>query len=367
MTHPTAMRRNRTTSALVLLLAAFALAACANQDDAVDTSQSGAQTTQATAQPTPADEPGLGASAGVVTPPPQAAPEQSAVARAESFRSAGDLDRALIEFERAIAINPELTTAYVGAGQIYRERGDLPAAESLFRELTQRAPAEVDGHYNLGLTLQLMRRLTEAVRSYLRALSINPAHFESNLNLATVYLDLSEPAQAAPYAARAVQLRPASAEARANLAGASAALGDHERAVIEYQQAAELAPLTSELLLGLADSLGRLGRHGEMLGTLQEAARLEETAPVFERMGSARFHLRQYEASLASFQRAIELDPTYYPALNGIAVNQLNRFLWSGQRDTAAIQAATGALRRSLQLRPDQPRILQLLDRYGGR
>ncbi|MEL7472610.1 MAG: tetratricopeptide repeat protein [Planctomycetota bacterium] len=287
------------------------------------------------------------------------------VLRAEAHAAAGELDRALAEFERAIAINPELTVAYLGAGEIYRERGDYPAAEGLFREATRRTPRSYDAHYNLALTLQFMERLTEAVRSYLRALSINPDAFDANLNIATVYLELSEPAQATPYAEKAVALQPGSAEARINLAAASAALGNHERSVVEYQQAAELTPLTPNLLIGLADSLGQLRRHGEMLGTLQEAARQAETAPIYERMGSAQFHLRQYEASLGSFQRAIQLDEAYYPAWNGIAVNLLNRHLWTGGRDPESLAGATDALRRSLQIRPDQPRILQLLDRYG--
>ncbi len=51
------------------------------------------------------------------------------ITRAEMHRAEGDLNAALAEFERAIEVNPDLTVAYLGAGDIYRERGDYPEAE----------------------------------------------------------------------------------------------------------------------------------------------------------------------------------------------------------------------------------------------
>lgn len=293
------------------------------------------------------------------------AAEADALVRAEGFRHAGDLDKALAEFERVIDTNPLMTVAYMGAGDIYREQGDYTSAEARYAQAARLEPRNFDAHYYHALSLQLLNRVNDSVRAYLRALTIRPNDFDANLNLAAAYLQLNEPVQGLPYAQRTVALRPNSGPARANLAAVYAALNRHEAAVIEYQQAAELMELSPELLLNLADSLGFLDRHGEMASTLDQLLKIGPSPAAYERMGKAMFKLRRYDAAMDSFSRSIELDPSYYPAFNGLGVCHLNRYLWSEQKDTLARDQAMAALQRSLQIQPGQNRIIELVRRYG--
>lgn len=212
--------------------------------------------------------------------------------------------------------------------------------------------------------LQLLNRVNEAVRAYVKALSIKPDDFNANLNLATAYLQLNEPAEALPYGQRAVQLESRNAAARTNLGAIYGGLGRHEEAVIEYQQAAELAELSAPLLINLAESLGKTNRYDEMVNTLRQLVATEPTAVAYERLGFALFRLRQYPDSLAAFRKSIEIDPNHYPALNGIGVCLLCQWEWSKQTDETARAEALRALRRSLQIDQNQPRILELLGRY---
>ncbi|MEZ6242238.1 MAG: tetratricopeptide repeat protein [Phycisphaerales bacterium] len=289
-----------------------------------------------------------------------------AVTKGQALRSQGDLEAALKEFERAIAVNPAMTVAYIGAGEIHRTQGNLPEAERLYGRAAQLEPRNFDAQYGHGLVLQLMNRIADAIRAYLRALEIRPGDFEANLNIATAYLQVGDPQLGQLYAQRAVAVKPDSGEARVNLGAIYAALDKHEQAVIEYEQAAELMELSPRLLLNLADSLGHTRRYDQMVATLDQLIRIEPSAIAYERMGSGFFRLKKYEAAERAFREALELDPDHYPALNGVAVCELNTWLWSGQRETAALQDAVGALRRSLQLEPRQPQIVELLRRYGN-
>ncbi|MFO0836771.1 MAG: tetratricopeptide repeat protein [Phycisphaerales bacterium] len=302
----------------------------------------------------------------LVTPEPAPAINQAdqALNRAEALKRQGMLDKAREEFEKAIAINPNLTVAYLGAGDIYREQGDYKNAESRYSRAAQIEPGNFDAQYLHGLTLQLLNRLGEAVRAYLRALTIRPDDFSANLNLATAYLQLGEPAQALPYAQRAVKIDTSSGPARTNLGSVYAALGRHAEAVSEYQQASELADLTPPLLLNLADSLGKIGRYEEMVNTLTRLLELQPSAAGFERLGSAQFRLRKYPEAEAAFRKSIELDPGYFPALNGVAVCCLNRYVWSDKTDEAARTEAVDLFRRSLAIDKRQPKIVELLSRY---
>jgi tetratricopeptide (TPR) repeat protein len=161
-----------------------------------------------------------------------------------------------------------------------------------------------------------------------------------------------------------VRVDPRSATARTNLAAIYRALDRHPDAVNELLQAGELTKLTPPLLLNLADSLGRLERYDEMLNTLEQITALEDNATAWERKGSALFRLKRYDDALAAFRRSTEVDPNHYPGHNGVAVCLLNTYLWSNESDMAAKDEAVRALRRSLQIEPQQPRIADLLSRY---
>lgn len=287
------------------------------------------------------------------------------VARAQSLQLQGQTDEALAEFEKAIERNPKLTTAYMGAGDIYRQRGDFDTAQQRYGAAAKVEPRNFNANYMNGLMLQLLNRLSESVRAYLQALSVKPDDFNANLNLGTAYLQLNEPAEGLLYAQRAVQINSKDAAARTNLGAIYAALDRHEEAVVEYQQAAELAELSAPLLLNLAESLGKSQRYGEMVNTLQQLVKTEPTAVAYERLGFGQFRLRNYPDALAAFRKGLEIDPNHYPALNGVGVCLLNQWKFSNETDEAARIEAVNALRRSIQLEPQQPKILELLGRYA--
>lgn len=294
---------------------------------------------------------------------------QMQLADTDALLAEGKTAEAIAQLTRVIQENPTLTTAWVKVGDIYKDQGNYAAAEANYRRAGQLEPANYHAAFNHGLMLQLLDRVAEAVRAYLRAVAIQPESREANLNLATAYLQLKESSQALPYAERAVRLDADYGPARVNLGAVYAALERHADAVTEYEAAAGLMDLESspELLLNLADSLGKLGRFQEMASTLERLVSIKPTAPAYERLGSAQFRLRQYDAALESFRKAAATDPEHFPAHNGIGVCLLNRYLTSppGQRDKPAREQAAEAFRRSLQINRNQPKIIELLSKYG--
>lgn len=291
-------------------------------------------------------------------------PGEDLVASAEDALSRGDKERALADFARAIEVNPTLTSAHLGMADIYRIDGDYNRAEQGYRRAAQIEPKNFDAQYYHGLMLHVMERVSEAIAAYLRALAIKPNDFQANLNLATAYFQLNENTQALPYAQRAVSLKPGDGPARFNLGAIYAALERHADAVVEYQQAAETMELDSRLLLNLAESLGRLERWSEMRNALERAVKTSPSAAAYERLGYALFKSKQFPEALTAFRQSLALDPNYFPALNGVGVSELNEWEWSNRKDRDARDRGLAALRRSLQLNRNQPRIEELLTRY---
>ncbi|MCH8509185.1 MAG: tetratricopeptide repeat protein [Phycisphaerales bacterium] len=286
--------------------------------------------------------------------------------RAREFRAMGDIRSALAELERAIAFNPRFTPALLEAGDLHFELGEIAMAERSFAAAARTEPRNFDAQFRHAGVLHQLGRMDEAVRAYLRALAVRPNEYDAMLGLSTAYLEARNPEQALPYAQRATRSRPRSGEARMHLGNTLAALNRHEEAVVEYRQAAELLPRPAPgLLLNMAESFNQLGRYAEMVGALTEVVAAEPSPVAYERLGSGLFRLRRYDESLRAFARAVEMDPTYAPALNGVAVCELNNYLWSGKSDGAARERAVEAMRASIRIDRSQPRIVELLRRYS--
>lgn len=288
----------------------------------------------------------------------------------EAAAARGDKEAALQLFARAIEANPRFVRAHMGMGDVYRVDGNYSKAEQSYRTAAQIEPANFEAQYFHGLMLHVLNRVTEAVAAYLRALALRPDDPQANLNLATAYYQLGEAAQAVPYGEASVRLNPKSGAARMNLGAIYASLGRDREALSEYQQASELMELTPALMNNLAEAYGKLGRFEEMRNTLLELIKKRPTAQAYERLGYASFKLGRtqptmYAAAMANFEKAIQTDPEYFPALNGLGVCMLNLWLESDRKDGAAKDKGLDCLRRSMQLNADQPRILELLSRYG--
>lgn len=285
--------------------------------------------------------------------------------QAETALNAGDADAALQAFELAAAENPLLTRAFMGAGDIYREQGDYASAEKRYRRAVEIEPQNFDANYYHGLMLQLLNRVSEAVRAYRKALSIDPASPEANLNLATAYLQLGQPVEALPFARTAVRLKPDHGPTQANLGTILSTIGQDDEAVEHFKKALELMEPSPELILNLVESLRRTERYVEMVSSLDALIRMQPTPAAYERLGFGQFQLRKFDASEDAYRKALELDPEYFPAMNGLAVNLLNTYIRSARADRAAQDEALSLLRKSVQISPDQPKIIDLLSRYG--
>ncbi len=285
---------------------------------------------------------------------------------AEDAIRAGDRQRAIADLTRAIEINPTLTKAHLTLADVHRSDGDYEAAHASYRRAAELEPRNFDAQYYDGLMLHLLNRLGDAARAYLRALAVQPSDFQANLRLAGVYYQLDELSPALDYAQRATKIDPANGEARYQLGAIHAAMDDHAGAVREYQQATESMTLTPDLLLNLAESLGRLDRFTEMANTLEQAIRTQPSAAAWERLGFAHWRLGEFDAAHADFEAALGLEPDYFPALNGVGVSWLRRWRETNEQDTKARDQGVAHLRRSLQVKRDQPKVLELLTRYGN-
>ena len=300
-----------------------------------------------------------------VTPPAPADLAAERLARAQAAGDAGEQELALSLFRELLAHDPTMTTAYVGIGDIYMNRRDYARAEPAYARAARLSPHDFHAHYGRGLALQMLDRLDEAAQAYYGALMVQPANFNANANLATVYLQMDKPRSAVIFAQKAVEIDPTDGPSRANLGTAYEKISRFGDAAEQYMAAMELLDDATPVMMSLMRALGEEGRFREAAEIGERLVKMAPSAKAYERLGWCYFRLGQPDRSIGAYRSAIEIDPDHWPALNGVGINALNTWLLSAKNDRAAADEARQTLRRSLQINPEQPRVIVLLSNYG--
>ncbi|MFQ5767755.1 MAG: tetratricopeptide repeat protein [Acidobacteriota bacterium] len=129
-----------------------------------------------------------------------------------------------------------------------RER-DYASDLILWSRTAAAQPRSAKAHYNLGRSLAVRGRDTEAIGQYRAALEILPAHIEALNNLAVSLLRTGHPREALNHLDRAVKLAPSSAQVAFNRALALYLLGHTAAAGREFKRGRRLDPAMARRLL----------------------------------------------------------------------------------------------------------------------
>ena len=291
-------------------------------------------------------------------------PEQR-IRAGQVLKEAGQLDAALTEFNRVLEDNPRSVDAVIGVGSVQHARGQYLPARDTYTKAVELDGNRYDARYYLGLMQQVLGETGEAILQYRRALELNPRDAKTHRELATAYLQVRRPDLALTHAETAVELDPASQPAWCNLAATYSLLARYPDALRCYRTATELGELDAPVLLGLGDTHLKLENFPRAVNTLGELVRRYPSGVAYERLAYALFRTAEYARAEAEYRRALEISPRDPASLNGLGACLITDYLQqSNLRRQAKLREALDLWRTSLQIRRDQPQIVELLRRY---
>jgi tetratricopeptide (TPR) repeat protein len=224
-------------------------------------------------------------------------------------------------------------------------RGELDAAEDLYRQVLGAQPGHFDALHLCGVLMQQRGRSAEALELIGKALAANARVAAAHCNYGLVQAALGRNEEALTSYERALALKPDYAEALYNRGNALAALARLEQAITSYAQAVALRPDYAAALLNRAQLLQRLGRTREALASFDLALALAPgNADTFNMRGNAHYALKSFAAALADYDRAAALRSDAAPIHNnrGNALRELGHH-----------QKALAAFDRAIALKPD--------------
>jgi tetratricopeptide (TPR) repeat protein len=117
-------------------------------------------------------------------------------------------DEAILDLDRAIALNSKLPTAYSDRGIAYRKKGDYGRAIGDYGEAIRIWPRWRDWYLNRGLAYSAAGRHDEAIADFSQALFFKPDYAEAYVARADAYLESGRRAEALADYRRAIREKP---------------------------------------------------------------------------------------------------------------------------------------------------------------
>ncbi|MER5432619.1 tetratricopeptide repeat protein [Streptomyces sp. NPDC002588] len=223
---------------------------------------------------------------------------------------------ALTEYDRAIALDPDLVRAHFGRGLTLQSTNDLAEALAALDRADGLAP---DTDWILGArgeTRRLLGRFEEAVADFDRAIALDPSYEEALVGRAVCRHALGRYDEALADFDRAVALDEDDVWALVRRGRLRRAREEWDEAFADLDRAVLLAPDAEWVASERGDAYRLAGRFEEAVAELGRALTLEPDYPsALASRGTAHLGLGGDEAALADLDRAVELSPNYAWAL----------------------------------------------------
>ncbi|MFE1944818.1 tetratricopeptide repeat protein [Streptomyces massasporeus] len=236
--------------------------------------------------------------------------------RGDELRGEGAYAQARTEYDRAVALDPELAVAYRHRSGI---RADLGDPDGAIADLDRAVALEPDNAWYLALRGEHQRiagRDAEAVRDLTEALRRDPALGFAWASRGATHERAGDPDAALADLGRALDLDPDYAWAYARRARVWRALGEPHRQLADLDRALTLSPDWPWARCERGDALRAAGRDEEAVADLDVALALDPAyTSAHASRGASLTRLGRHAEALADLDRALEMRPGYVWAL----------------------------------------------------
>jgi len=203
--------------------------------------------------------------------------------------------------------------------------------------------AEAD--FNLGVALERLGKMQEAICYYEQALRISPDFYTAQNNLGSALLQADRGPEAIGHYEQAVRIRPDFAEAHYNLGIALTGQGRMPEAIGHYEQAVRIRPDFAEAHYNLGVALVQQGRLQEAISHWEQALRIQPNdADVHYNLGFTLLQLGRVQEASEQYEQALQIKPDLAEAHHDLAV---------ALEQAGRVQEVIGHYEQALRIKPD--------------
>lgn len=249
---------------------------------------------------------------------------------------------------------PENSRAVMFTALLHGGQGDTAKAEELMNRTLELSPQSVYAMNEIGMNRATKGDLVGAARIFRKAVDMLPAYTMARVNLARTLVELGHTEAGIEEYYIAAGFTPGNSEIFLNLGNALARIGKDAEARRNYERALAIDPDYAEAYSNIGQLLAREGRIEEAIRYHQEGLRRRPEHPAIHfNLGSAYLKSGVHDKAAHHFTMCIRNDAENPDAWYNLGLARL-----AG----GDVAGAVAALRRALELRPDDPGAADLLE-----
>jgi tetratricopeptide (TPR) repeat protein len=225
---------------------------------------------------------------------------------ADKLYERGDTQAAIIEFKRALVLDPGSVNVHNSLGVCFGVLGDYEQALNEFSAAVQLVGGDYMAVYNIGLAHWLRGDRQAALDHLLQAYELRAEVFEILFQLGRLYLELGQPATAQQFLEPAARRKTRAGGIYRYLGDCYAALNLTEKAIAAYRKAVRFNPTDPNALSALGCLYDQTGENPEIsLVFCRESVKLSPRNAVFRhRLGLLHFRQDRLEEALHELEQA---------------------------------------------------------------
>jgi predicted O-linked N-acetylglucosamine transferase (SPINDLY family) len=221
-----------------------------------------------------------------------------------------DLDRAVICFREAIALQPDYVAAYNQLGNALQTLEQSDEAIAAYQKILEINPNVAAAHCNLGSIWQMQEKFEEAIAAYQRAIQLKPDFALAHSNLGGLLASQRRFVEAETYLSQALQLQPQTVELHQQLGNILRQVGKIEEGMICFRNAIKLNPQSAEAFHNLGCLLMTKGQIDAARKCFEKVLKLQPDSPtIHPNLGFILEVQGQYPEALIAYDRALALNP----------------------------------------------------------
>ena len=228
---------------------------------------------------------------------------------------AGETDRAIVEYTKAIELKPDYVEAYVNRADAYCQKGwyDLAIAEC--NKAIELGKTSAAAHYNRGNAYLKKGRLDLAIADYDIAIRLRPAHADAYINRGTAHYRKGQDDIALRDYEKGIELALEPAEAYNNRGLIRRRRGQYDLAIQDHNQAVKLMPDRAEAYYNRGNTFFEMGEYARAILDYSKAVELKpDYAEAYDDLGITRVQREELDQAIRNYDKAIELKPNYAKA-----------------------------------------------------
>ncbi|HEX7599736.1 MAG TPA: tetratricopeptide repeat protein, partial [Polyangia bacterium] len=234
--------------------------------------------------------------------------DRAYLTRGSVYWTNGQLDAALRDYDRAIALNSRNAKAYLGRGNVTLDHGRYEDAIRDYDKALELNPGLADAHNGRGQVLGYRGQVAPAIREFKRAIELYPELAQAHYNLANALQALGALDAALDSYDRVIGLRPDFANAYNSRGNVLDNKGQVDAAIRDYDRAIELRPDFAEAYSNRCSARDVKGQVDAAIRDCDKAIELRpDFAEAYTNRGNARQGKGQYQAAIRDYDKAIEL------------------------------------------------------------